>query len=113
LVVANRCDYCIAHHSAALRKYVKDDDLIKQLLHGPGTPSLDPKDRMMVSYAIALTSDPSSVTEDHIRALRRNGMSDEEILQLALITSYFNFVNRLASGLGVSLEEDGGGGFRC
>lgn len=103
----NHCEYCVAHHSAALRKYVKDETFIAQLVGSPGTAPLEPMERAMVNHAVALTRDPHSVTEAQIRGLRESGMSDEDVLQLTLIASYFNFVNRIASGLGVNLEEEG------
>ncbi len=108
----NHCEYCVAHHSAALRKYVKDEPLITQLAAGHEAASPDPKEEAMLKHAVALTRDPSSLTEAHIGALRENGMSDEEILQLTLIASYFNFVNRIANGLGVNLEEEGQTGYK-
>ncbi len=103
----NHCEYCVAHHSAALRKYVKDESLIAKLVASHETASLDPMEKAIVNYAVALTRDPTSLTEAHIGALRESGMGDEEILQLALIASYFNFVNRMANGLGVDLEKEG------
>ncbi len=50
---------------------------------------------------------PNSLTEADIGALRESGMSDEEVLHLPLIASYFNSVNRMVSGLGVNLEKEG------
>jgi len=55
-------------------------------------------------YAEKLSQAPGAVNEKDIAALRANGISDEEILHLVEITSYFNFVNRLADGLHVELE---------
>jgi uncharacterized peroxidase-related enzyme len=107
----NRCRYCVRHHSAALAKYVKDEGLIAGLAENPRGALLGPRERAMVDYAIALTKDPHSVTQENIAALRRQGMNDEEILQLATIAAYFNFVNRLADGLGVELEDEGQAGY--
>ena len=45
------------------------------------------------------------MTEAHIEPLRRAGLSDEGIHDLAGVTAYFNFVNRIAQGLGVELEK--------
>lgn len=103
----NRCEYCVAHHSAALRRYEKDESLIAQLVSSPSTALLELKEKAMVKHAVVLTRDPSSLTEARVGALRESGMNDEEILQLTLIASYFNFVNRVADGLGVNLEEEG------
>ena len=40
-----------------------------------------------------------------VETLRKNGLDDESILNLALVTGYFAFVNRLADGLGIDVEE--------
>lgn len=103
----NHCEYCVAHHSAALRKYAVDERSIARLVGSPETAPLEPKEKAMVAYAVALTRDPGGMTEAHVQSLRKSRMSDEEILQLTLVASYFNFVNRLASGLGTRLEEGG------
>jgi uncharacterized protein YciW len=59
----------------------------------------------MLNYAELLAQRPSSVTEENINKLRNVGFDDVEILEINLIVSYYSFVNRLASGLGVELEE--------
>ncbi len=108
----NKCGYCVAHHSTALSRYVKDAELLSELGRDPRSSRLKGRERAMLDYSLKLTLDPCSVTKDDIDALRRVGMSDKEILRLVLISSYFNFVNRLASGLGVTLEDEGGSGYR-
>ena len=81
--------------------------VIAKLVENPLGVSLPAKDKAMLEYSIALTRHPQSITEENINELRRQGLVDEEILHLALVSAYFNFVNRLASGLGVELEEEG------
>jgi alkylhydroperoxidase family enzyme len=44
------------------------------------------------------------VSEQEVQILRDAGLSDQAIHDAAAITAYFNFVNRVASGLGVELE---------
>ncbi len=58
----------------------------------------------MVSYAIKLTAEPSSVTSEDITELRNAGLSDRDILDLCEVTAYYAYVNRIADGLGVELE---------
>lgn len=58
----------------------------------------------MVEYAVKLTRKPTSVTEQDIHALRAAGLEDDEILDACQIIAYYNFVNRMADGLGVELE---------
>jgi len=58
----------------------------------------------MLDYAVKLTLTPWKMEEADIRILREEDFSDEAILDINQITGYFNFVNRLADGLGVELE---------
>ena len=97
----NRCEYCINHHAEALNHYWKDKERIKKLIQDFKSLDLPLRIIKMFEYAIKLTKTPNSVNENDITALHECGFSDEEILNINLITSYFNFVNRIALGLGV------------
>lgn len=59
-----------------------------------------------MDYALKLTRSPQDITVDDIQALRSAGLSDSAIHDASTITAYFNFVNRIASGLGVNLEQE-------
>lgn len=58
----------------------------------------------MLDYAVKLTRAPASVGADDVEGLRRLGFDDTSILDICQVTSYYNYVNRLADGLGVELE---------
>jgi len=62
----------------------------------------------MLAYAEKLTLTPSKVEREDVEALKQAGFSDTDVLEMAEVTAYFAFVNRLADGLGVPLEEEGG-----
>ncbi len=111
---ANDCGYCVAHHSNAMKTYVKDDRLIGSLAKDFANAKLElePKEREMLEYADKLTRKPGAVSKEDLERLRKAGFVDDEILHIALVASYFNFVNRLASGLGVSIEADYGSGYK-
>lgn len=70
------------------------------------TAPLDERLGAMLAFAEKLTLDPGRVREDDHRPLRAAGLDDRAILEVVQVTAYFNYVNRLADGLGVSLEED-------
>lgn len=61
-------------------------------------------DRAMLEYAVKLTSDPCHMERADVERLREAGFEDASILDIAQVTAYYNFVNRLACGLGVELE---------
>ncbi|UCH09168.1 MAG: peroxidase [Fidelibacterota bacterium] len=87
-----------------------DEDGVEQLLsdiaYHHGEADLNTADRAMLDYATTLTRRPASVTETDIAALRREGFDDRAIHEICAVTAYFAFVNRMADGLGVELEED-------
>ena len=66
---------------------------------------LSAADRTMLDYAVKLTRTPWEMTEGDVDALRQHGFSDSAILDICQITGYYAFVNRLADGLGVELEN--------
>ena len=95
----------MAHHGEALRRLIQDDSLVTQLKEDYAAARLDPIDRAIVEYAVKLTRTPAQITQADVRALREAGLSDRAILDVAQVTAYFNFVNRLADGLGVTMED--------
>lgn len=66
---------------------------------------LNPAERAMLDYAYKLTVMPWEMTETDVQKLRDQGFSDLAILDINQITAYYAYVNRIADGLGVSLEE--------
>ena len=67
---------------------------------------LDQKDLAMLEYAEKITLYPSQVSGMDVDRLRQAGWSDEEVLDIAAVTSYRNFITRMADALGVELTED-------
>lgn len=55
----------------------------------------------MLDYVAKLTTSATSVSPDDLDQLRQVGFDDRAILQINLIASWFNFINRVADGLGV------------
>ncbi len=82
----------------------KDDEQLAALERDPATAPLDRRQRALLDYALKLTATPSEVNEHDMASLREAGFSDLAIHDAATIMAYFNFVNRMASGLGVDLE---------
>jgi uncharacterized peroxidase-related enzyme len=102
----NGCDYCVAHHAEALARYVSDRDLLDAVAAGGFPETLTAREHAIARYASELTVAPGAVGESAIQELRTHGLPDADILLVNLITSYFNFVNRIALGLGVTATRD-------
>jgi uncharacterized peroxidase-related enzyme len=84
----------------------KDTDMVQQLKINYQEANIDQKTKGILDYAVKLTKSPSQVKDEDVEELRNLGCSDQEILDVCQITSYFNFVNRMAEGLGVELEKE-------
>jgi uncharacterized peroxidase-related enzyme len=62
-------------------------------------------EKAMLDFAKKLTVSPNLINQNDVEQLRSAGWDDRSILDITLVTSYFNFVNRIALGLGVELEQ--------
>jgi uncharacterized protein YciW len=61
----------------------------------------------MLRYADRLTREPARTTRADVDALRAAGFADVDVLAIAEVVGYYAYVNRIADGLGVELEEEG------
>ena len=62
------------------------------------------QDRVMLDHVVKLTKDATKVSKNDIEGLRAGGFDDRGILQITLIASWFNYINRVADALGVGRE---------
>ena len=58
----------------------------------------------MLDYAEKLTLRPGAMTESDVATLREAGFSDRDVLDIAEVVGYYAYVNRIADGLGVTIE---------
>jgi uncharacterized peroxidase-related enzyme len=78
--------------------------LVEALEKDYATAPISPQDRVMLDYVIKLTKDATKVSRDDMEGLRKAGFDDQGILQITLIASWFNYINRVADALGVGRE---------
>ena len=58
----------------------------------------------MADYVVKLTRDATQISPGDHEKLRAAGFDDRGILQITLIASWFNYINRVADALGVGRE---------
>ena len=68
------------------------------------TAPISEPDRLMLDYVTQLTRDATRVSENDHKRLRSAGFNDQAILQITLIASWFNYINRVADALGVGRD---------
>ena len=90
-------------HGGFLRQHSDDPELASHIMHDYTKANLDTETRGMLDFATKLTREPSSMQEGDVQGLRSLGLSDEQILSIVLIACVFNFMTRLADGLGVKV----------
>ena len=93
-------------HGEFLRHASDDPELASHVMHDYRKADLDPQTRAMLDYATKLTREPTNMQEADVKKLREHGLTDEQILSVCLITCTFNFMTRLADGLGVEVSEE-------
>ena len=80
--------------------------LLAKIRNADALDTLDERLAGMLKHAEKLTTNPHQVSADDVQKLRDLGLSDSDILDITLVTAYFNFVNRIALGLGVAYSEE-------
>ena len=62
-------------------------------------------DRALCDFAVKLTLSPGRMSDSDVTALRKHGFSDDQITVATQVIGYFNYINRIAEGLGVNKES--------
>ena len=78
-----------------------DQALVEALQRDYTTAPISEHERVMLEYVVQLTKDATRITPEHHKRLRAVGFDDRGILQITLIASWFNYINRVADALGV------------
>ncbi|MFC1491991.1 hypothetical protein ACFLQ0_05350 [Nitrospinota bacterium] len=85
---------------------VSGDVNLPVLVEQGSLEGFDPKMRAILPYVEKLTLRLESMEEADLGPLREAGLSDEDILDVVMITGYFNHMNRIVRGLGVGLTRE-------
>lgn len=78
-----------------------DEGLVRALQQDYTTAPITEAERAMIDYVVRLTKDATRIGRDDHDRLRAAGFEDKAILQITLIASWFNYINRVADALGV------------
>ena len=78
-----------------------DESLSEAIKQDYTTADVTPAERVMLDYVAKLTRSPALMSREDVESLRQVGFDDTAILQINLIASWFNYINRVADGLGV------------
>jgi len=82
-----------------------DQALVDALQKDYRSAAISEQDRAMLDYVVKLTKDATKISPDDHAKLRAVGLDDQGILQITLIASWFNYINRVADALGVGRDR--------
>jgi uncharacterized peroxidase-related enzyme len=94
----------VESHAEFLRRVTLDDDLIAALRADYKTAPITEAEMVMCEYVVQLTKDAVKIHPGYHKRLRAVGFDDTAILQITLIASWFNYINRVADALGIGRE---------
>ncbi|HEY2973164.1 MAG TPA: hypothetical protein VGJ48_11685 [Pyrinomonadaceae bacterium] len=78
--------------------------MVKALEEDYRTAPISDQDRVMLDYVVQVTKDATRISPADHERLRAVGFDDKGILQITLIASWFNYINRVADALGVGRD---------
>ena len=81
-----------------------DSEMVQALENDYATAPISNQDRVMLDYVVQVTKDATRISPADHERLRAVGFDDKAILQITLIASWFNYINRVADALGVGRD---------
>ena len=81
-----------------------DESLVNALQSDYKQADISEQDRAMLDYVVTLTKDATRISRQDHQRLHDAGFDDRGILQITLIASWFNYINRVADALGVGRD---------
>lgn len=103
--ISNECEYWIRAHLYDLRSETKDQKLVDEIANDWKKSSLTKEQIALCNFAEKLTLKPGEITQLDYKELQKNNFDDKAISEIVQVISYFNYINRVADGLGLEPEE--------
>jgi alkylhydroperoxidase family enzyme len=84
-----------------------DAEFVEALKRDYTSAPITHAERVMLDYVVQITKDATRITPEFHEQLRAVGFDDRGILQITLLASWFNYINRVADALGVGRDQAG------
>jgi uncharacterized peroxidase-related enzyme len=103
---ANQCFYWIEAHGEDLRRESRNPEFAQRVKRNYEFAQLSPREKALCKFAELLTRAPAAIRSQDVETLRIHGLSDSDVLDAVEVISYFNYINRVADGLGIDPEPE-------
>ena len=94
---ANQCLYCVVAHGAILRIRAKNPQIADQIAVNYRKADITPRQRAMLDFAMKVSVDAGTISEQDFAAIAGHGFSDDDIWDIAAIAAFFALSNRMAN----------------
>ena len=101
----NDCRYCETAHTGALQSMGVPDEVIRSAAEDPEMREVPPTQRAVLAFALKVARQPNSITDADHQALRDEGFSDPEILEVIMVVALNSFLNIWADASGIPLDS--------
>jgi uncharacterized peroxidase-related enzyme len=102
----NHCHYCLTSHGAAVRQRAADPELGELMVQNYRAADLPPRQKAMLDFTVKLTEQPDKIEEADRQALRKHGLTDRDIWDIAAVAAFYNMTNRLAAAADMRPNRD-------
>lgn len=102
----NNCQYCVIAHGAILRFRAKDSMIADQVAANYRKSDITPRQMAMLDFAMKVSNDSGSVSEEDFDILRSHGFNDDDIWDIAGITAFFGLSNRMANAASMRPNDE-------
>ena len=103
---ANECQYCVVAHGAILRIRAKNPLIADQIASNYRKADITPRQRAMLDFAMLVSQEAQSVSEDDFEDLREHGFSDEDIWDIGGVAAFFGLSNRMANMMSLRPNDE-------
>ncbi len=102
----NNCQYCVVAHGAILRIRAKNPLIADQVSVNYRKADITPKQKAMLDFAMKVSKDAKSISDDDFQILHEHGFNDEDIWDIAGVASFFALSNRMANFTSMRPNEE-------
>jgi len=103
IALQNNCQYCQVAHTSALEAMGVPTEVIQSCASDPELVHVPPTQRAMIRLALKTARDPKSVSDEDFQVLRDHGLSDGEIMEVAMLAAAGNFLDTWAIVSGIEI----------
>lgn len=103
---ANNCEYCVVAHGAVLRIRAKNTLIADQVAVNYRKADLSPRQAAMIDFAMKVSQDARNIDEADYERLYPHGFSEDDIWDIAAITSFFGLSNRMVNFSSIRPNEE-------